>query len=87
MVWQQQVSQLQTKYKEYEEKKTSEVLELQSEVNDLMKHLEVQSAVGNAELGIKQVDLYLFIYLFICLFVYLFDCLFVFRIYWSKRPG
>ena len=36
-------------------------MELQGEVNDLMKHLEVQSAVSNAEKGIKEVGTYVFI--------------------------
>lgn len=33
-----------------------EIMELQGEVNDLMKHLEVQNAVSNAEQGIKEVE-------------------------------
>ena len=38
-----------------EKTKTLEVMELQAEVADLIKHLEVQAAVGNAEQGIKDV--------------------------------
>ena len=46
---------LEAKYQTLEQRKMIEIMELQGEVNDLMKHLEVQSAVSNADKGIKEV--------------------------------
>ena len=55
VTWQRTVDDLKKKYKVNDEKKSLEILELQSEVTDLIKHLEIQSAVGNVEHGIKEV--------------------------------
>jgi len=52
--WQQKVSELESNYNELDEKRRMEVGELRSEVTDLMRHLEVQCAVGNAERGVKE---------------------------------
>jgi len=54
VAWQNKVELLEKNNKLIEEKKSFEINELKCEVGDLMKHLEVQSAVGNAEHGIKQ---------------------------------
>ncbi|XP_057294801.1 BRCA1-associated protein-like isoform X2 [Hydractinia symbiolongicarpus] len=52
--WQTKVEELERKLLEVDEKRTNEIQELQSQVFDLMKHLELQSAVGNAEHGVKE---------------------------------
>lgn len=53
-MWQTKVEELERKLLEVEEKRMNEIQELQSQVFDLMKHLELQSAVGNAEHGVKE---------------------------------
>ena len=53
-MWKEQVAQLEMKFQLLEEERRAEVGELQGQVTDLMRHLEVQSAVGNAECGIKE---------------------------------
>lgn len=54
VAWQQQVALLGQKNSQLQEEKNCEVEELRSQLSDLMKHLEVQSAIGNAQQEIQE---------------------------------
>jgi len=53
-MWQEKMKNLECKIHQLEKNKQSEVAELQEQVNDLMRHLEVQSAIDNTETEIKE---------------------------------
>ena len=52
---------LEKNYQTLEQKKKNKIMELQSEVKDLMKHLEVQSAVSSVDKGFREVGTSIFI--------------------------
>ena len=54
-MWQEKVKLLEKQYSDLDAKRSTEVEELQSEVADLMRHLEVQCAVESSEQGVKDV--------------------------------
>lgn len=52
--WFQKVSDLEKRLVTLEEQKNKQLVELQSEITDLMKHLDFQSAIGSSSDGVKE---------------------------------
>ena len=62
--WFKKVSDLEKRLINLEEEKNKQLVELQNEITDLMKHLDFQSAINTSSSAVKEVSIIIFVGLF-----------------------